>query len=241
MSNEILLVIEVFLTFGILLLAYRLFGKLGLFIWIPIATILANIQVLVSVSIFGLVGTLGNVIYSSNFLATDIISEKYGKKDATRAVAIGFFALIATTVLMNFSLLYTPLGDALSKESYNHVKSIFSVMPRLAFASLLAFLVSQTHDIWAFEIWKRKFAGKKYLWIRNNASTIVSQIIDNGIFTVVAFWGTMPKENILQIFITTFIFKTILSIADTPFVYLATAMHTKKDSKTQKKMELENA
>ena len=65
MSNEILLVIEVFLTFGILLLAYRLFGKLGLFIWIPIATILANIQVLVSVSIFGLVGTLGNVIYSS--------------------------------------------------------------------------------------------------------------------------------------------------------------------------------
>ena len=232
MRNELLMVVEIILTFGAVLFSYKKFGKMGLFIWIPIATILANIQVLLSVQIFGLVGTLGNVIYSSSFLATDILAENHSKDDAKKAVAIGFFSLIATTILMNFALQYQVLEDSMSKEMYNSVASIFKMMPRLAFASLAAFFVSQNHDIWAFEFWKNRFQGHKYLWIRNNASTIASQLLDTGIFTLIAFWGNMPLNVMGQIFVTTVILKTIISLADTPFVYWAVKIHNGNKQKS---------
>lgn len=225
MRNEFLMLIEILLTFGAVLFAYKKFGKMGLFIWIPISTILANIQVLLNVQIFGLVGTLGNVIYSSSFLATDILSENHSKEDAKKAVAIGFFSLIATTILMNFALQYQVLEDSMSKEMYNNVANIFKMMPRLAIASLVAFFVSQNHDVWAFEFWKSRFTGHKYLWIRNNASTIVSQLLDTGIFTLIAFWGNMPVNVMWQIFITTVLLKTLISLSDTPFVYWAVKIH----------------
>lgn len=234
MTNELLLIGELCITFGALLAAYRLFGKIGLFIWIPISTILANIQVLVTIESFGLVATLGNVMYGSCFLATDILAENYGRKDAKKAVAIGFFSLIFTTLIMNYILSYKSIEDAFSIEMYNHLSSIFKMMPRLALASLTAFFISQNHDIWAFEFWKQKLPGTKNLWIRNNASTIVSQILDTGIFTLIAFWGQMPVNILWQIFTTTIILKTFISFADTPFVYLGVKIHNRhKETKVE--------
>lgn len=231
MKNELLLVVEMLLTFGAVIFAYKKFGKLGLFIWIPIATILANIQVLISVQILGLASTLGNVIYSSTFLATDILSENYSKKDAKKAVGIGFFTLIITTVLMNFILQYTVIEDAFSKEMYGHVASIFKAMPRLVLASLSAFYVAQNHDVWAYQLWKKYFPDPKYLWLRNNGSTIVSQLLDTGIFTLIAFWGVLPWPVIREIFVTTLILKTIISFADTPFFYWGINIFNKKKVK----------
>ena len=106
---------------------------------------------------------------------------------------------------MNFALQYQVLEDSMSKDMYNSVASIFRMMPRLALASLAAFFVSQNHDIWAFEFWRNRFQGHKYLWIRNNASTIASQLLDTGIFTLIAFWGNMPLNVMGQIFVTTVI------------------------------------
>ena len=77
-------------NFGAILIVYRLFGKIGLFIWVPIAAITANIQVLKTIEIFGLTATLGNIVYATTFLVTDILSENYGKSDARKAVAFGF-------------------------------------------------------------------------------------------------------------------------------------------------------
>lgn len=238
MKNELLLVIEMIITFGAVIYAYKQFGKLGLFIWIPIATILANIQVLISVQMFGLASTLGNVIYSSTFLATDILSENYSKKDAKKAVGIGFFSLIITTVLMNFILHYTIIQDAFSKEMYTHVSSIFKAMPRLVLASLAAFFISQNHDVWAYQFWKRKYQDNKYLWLRNNASTIISQLLDTATFTIIAFWGVLPGKTLWEIFITTIILKVIISIADTPFFYWAVSMKSKVNE-TSDELELE--
>lgn len=231
MSNELLLVGELLLTFGSLLIAYKLFGKLGLFIWIPISTILANIQVLVTIESFGLVATLGNVMYGSCFLATDILAENYGKKEARKAVAIGFFSLIFTALVMNYILMYTSIEDAFSVAMFENIKNIFKMLPRLALASLVAFFVSQNHDVWAFEFWKKKFPGTKNLWIRNNASTLVSQCLDTAIFTLIAFWGQMPLNVLWQIFTTTVILKTIISLIDTPFVYLGVSIHKNRSTK----------
>ena len=102
------------------------------------------------------------------------------------------------------------------------MKNIFSIMPRIAFASLLAYLVSQHHDVWSFHFWKDKYPGKKWLWLRNNFSTMISQLIDSLIFTFVAFWGIYEGNVLWEILLTTYFLKVLVALADTPFVYWAT-------------------
>ena len=217
MINELLWIGSLIVSFIIVILAYRLFGKTGLYIWTAVGVILANIQVMKTIQVFGLVTALGNVIYASLFLVTDILNENHSKKDAQRAVWIGFFVLIAATVLMQITLLFVPdESDFLSE----HISAIFSFLPRIAFASLIAYLISQSHDVWFFAKLKKKHKTK-HLWLRNNLSTISSQLIDNIIFTLIAFVGVFSWSIIGQIFLTSLIMKVIVAACDTPFVYLA--------------------
>ncbi len=221
--NEILFFISIVVSFLIIIAAYRVFGKTGLLIWIPVSTIIANIEVIQTIKLFGLVATLGNVTYATSFLVTDILSEVYGKKSAAQAVWIGFFSLIAMTLLMNMALLFQPLaGDTWAEQTHQSMTNIFSIMPRIAFASLLAYLVSQHHDVWSFHFWKDKYPGKKWLWLRNNFSTMISQLIDSLIFTLVAFWGIYEGQVLWEILLTTYFLKVLVAMADTPFVYWAT-------------------
>jgi uncharacterized integral membrane protein (TIGR00697 family) len=197
-------------------------GKTGLFIWIPISVILANIQVLKTVELFGITNTLGNIIYATSFLVTDILSENYSKKDAFKAVVIGFMSLIFMTVIMQIAIMFQPSADDFAQES---LQTIFGMMPRIALASLTAFLLSEFHDIWAYNFWKKKFTGSKNIWIRNNASTAVSQLIDSSVFTTIAFLGVFPREIFIEILITTCVLKWIVAVFDTPCVYIAEYWH----------------
>jgi uncharacterized integral membrane protein (TIGR00697 family) len=215
--NELLWIGLIIINFLVVILAYRFFGKTGLYVWTAVAVILANIQVMKIVQIFGLVTALGNVLYSSLFLVTDILNENYTKKDAQKAVWIGFFVLIATTIIMQITIYFTPdKSDFLS----GPLSKIFSVLPRIAFASLIAYIVSQTHDVWFFARFKKR-DKKKRLWLRNNLSTAFSQLIDNTIFTLIAFVGEFSWSEIGQIFLTSLILKVIVAASDTPFVYWA--------------------
>jgi len=225
MPNEILWLIFIVVDLSISLLAFRLWGKAGLYIMIVVGTIVCNIQVIKVVQIFGLIATLGNIVYASIFFNTDILNEIYGKREARQAVWMGFFALISATLAMQFAIRFKPdVSDIMQP----HLEAIFNFMPRIVFASLIAYLVSQHHDIWAFHFWKRKTKGK-YLWLRNNASTMVSQLIDTTLFTFLAFWGIFSWNVFWQIFLTTYIFKWIIAALDTPFLYLARRMA--KDNK----------
>jgi len=217
MINELLWIGLLLTSFLTVILAYKLFGKTGLYVWTAVAVILANIQVMKTIQIFGLVTAMGNVIYSSLFLVTDIINENHSKKDAQKAVWIGFFVLIATTIIMQISIQFIPdESDFLSE----HITAIFSVLPRIAFASLIAYLISQSHDVWFYAKLKNRHK-KRYLWIRNNLSTVTSQLLDNTIFTLIAFVGVFTWDVIGQIFLTSFILKVIVAACDTPFVYLS--------------------
>lgn len=228
MNNEIFWFAELLLNFLLIILAYRLFGKWGLIMWIPVSVIVANIQVVQTIQIFGTVATLGNVVYATSFLITDILSENYGKEEAKKAVWIGFFSLISMTLLMNITLLYIPLaGDAFALQAHEATKTIFSLMPRIALASLTAYMLSQQHDVWAFHFWKDKFPSHRHLWIRNNLSTFVSQLIDSGIFVLIAFYGVFETGMIFEIFLTTYFLKFIVAAADTPFVYWGKRIHKK--------------
>ena len=143
MINELLWFGLLFVCFGMIIFSYRFFGKYGLYTWTALAVILANIQVLKTIEVFGLVTTLGNVVYSSMFLVTDILNENHTKKDAKRAVWIGFFVLIATTIIMQLAILFEPHKSDFSHE---HISSLFSFFWRIALASLVAYFVSQTHE-----------------------------------------------------------------------------------------------
>lgn len=220
MHNELIWFVEIIANFLLIIAAYKLFGKWGLIMWMPIATIIANIQVVQTVELFGFSATLGNVVYATSFLVTDILSENYGKKEAGKAVWIGFFSLITMTLLMNLTLLYRPLGgDEFAAETYHAFKTIFSLMPRIALASLAAYLISQRHDVWAFHFWRKRFPEDRHLWIRNNFSTMVSQLFDSAIFVLIAFWGVFETAILWEIFLTTYILKWVVALCDTPFVY----------------------
>jgi uncharacterized integral membrane protein (TIGR00697 family) len=168
-----------------------------------------------TVEIFGLVTALGNVVYSSIFLVTDILNENYSKKEAQKAVWIGFFVLITVTILMQMTIQFVPHeSDTLSPA----ISKIFSFFPRIAFASLVAYIISQSHDVWFFAKLKKRDKTKR-LWVRNNLSTILSQTLDNLIFTTIVFVGEQPLDIIIQIFVTSLILKLIVATCDTPFIY----------------------
>ncbi|MDD4735218.1 MAG: queuosine precursor transporter [Kiritimatiellae bacterium] len=225
MSNEALWILLLLINFGAILLIYRLYGKTGLFVWIPIATILANIQVIKVINLFGFQATLGNIVYATTFLATDILSENHGKKEAAQAVFIGFFSLIVMTIIMNLVILFEPAPDDFAQES---LKTIFSLMPRLALASFTAFAFSQFHDVWSFHAWKKRLPATRHLWIRNNASTMISQLIDTGIFISIAFIGVFPWPVLMGLFWTTYLLKFVVALLDTPLLYLAKFYHAKR-------------
>jgi len=225
MYNEALWIGSLIVSLLTVIIAYKLFGRIGLYIWVAAAVIIANIQVFKLVEVFGLETALGNVIYASVFLATDILNENHSKKDAQKAVWIGFFVLISVTIIMQITLLLEPSPNDVTGES---ISTIFSLMPRVAIASLTAYFVSQTHDVWFFAKLKKKHKKSK-LWLRNNLSTVTSQTIDNVIFTLIAFAGMLDWDIIVQIFITSLILKIIVAACDTPFMYLARKIKPQKD------------
>ncbi|PIE54567.1 MAG: hypothetical protein CSA35_05175 [Dethiosulfovibrio peptidovorans] len=221
MWNEFLWGGMMLLNFAGIMVMYRLWGKQGLLCWIPVSVIVANIQVVKLVSLFGITATLGNIVYASAFLVTDILSENHGKKDARQAVYIGFFSLVVMTTMMNLALWFTPHNDDFAQSA---LSTIFAIMPRLTVASFLAYGVSQLHDVWAFHWWKTHTGGR-HLWLRNNLSTMVSQGLDSVIFTIVAFYGTVPIKALAEIVLSTYVLKFIVAACDTPFVYWAKRIH----------------
>lgn len=201
--------------FCLIMAAFRLWGRAGLWVWMAVSSIVSNIQVTKTVVLFGARATLGNIVYATGFLATDILCEFYGPRDAGRAVQVGFFSLVAMTVLMRGALLFAPAPEDLAHQA---LEGVFSMMPRIAAASLAAYLLSNAHDIWAYQFWRRH-AGP--LWVRNNLSTFASQTIDTLVFTLGAFWGVHRRGVLVGIILSTLLLKWAAAVCDTPFLYLA--------------------
>ncbi len=219
MSNEFLWVIMLIANFLAAWLAKRFFGLIGLYLWMAVSLITANILVLVQVTLFGLTATLGNVAYNANFMVTDILCESRDAPTARKAVWIGFFSMSAFALLVNIGINFMA---APSDWALPHMQALFAILPRIVGGSLLAYFVSQLHDVWLFNKIRRLIPARKFLWVRNNVSTLISQLIDTIIFCFVALWGVVTREQFLQILITTYMFKVVMALLDTPMVYLMT-------------------
>lgn len=221
--NEFLLILSLLLIYGSVLAAYRFFGKTGLYGWTVFATITANIEVLLLVEAFGMEQTLGNVLFASTFLVTDILSEKYGKKAAQVSVNLGVAASLMFIVLSQLWLLYIPAANDWAAPSF-HV--IFSNTPRIMLASLLVYAVVQRFDVWAYHKWwdftKKRFGDSgRFLWLRNNGSTLISQLLNTLLYSFGAFAGLYDLGTLLSICLSSYLIFIVTSLADTPFVYWA--------------------
>jgi len=215
--NELLWFGFAIVNFGLFLFAYKWFGKTGIFCWIAIATVLANVQVTKSITLFGINATLGNIMYGTIFLATDALNELFGPKEAKKAVLMGFFVLVVTMAVMQLALLFQPNDQDFAQDS---LTTIFGFLPRIALASMTAFLMSQFFDVTIFQKIRRRWPDNRYLWLRNNGSTFLSQLLDTLIFVPIAFVGVYSLDIVFQIFISTYIIKIIVALLDTPCLYL---------------------
>ena len=150
MPNELLLILSVIVLYGGVFVFHYFLGKQGLFYWTVLATVAANIEALIVINAFGMEQTLGNVMFASTFLVTDILSETASKKEADKAVNVGIIASVAFVVISQMWLLYTP---AETDFAFPAIRTIFSNTPRLMIASLAVYAVCQKFDVWAYHKW----------------------------------------------------------------------------------------
>lgn len=179
--------------------------------------LIANVVAGKVVDLFSFIVPAAVVAYGITFLCTDVINEIWGKEEAQKTVKLGLKIQLASTALI---LLAIWLPPAVFAVDFNAAfKTVLSQNVRVVFASLTAYTISQAHDVISFNFWRNKTKGK-HKWLRNNASTLVSQIIDTAIFITIAFWGMVP--NLLWMIISQYIVKAIIALLDTPFFYLLT-------------------
>ena len=214
--NILLGVVSLLLTFSLLIIVEKFFKKEGLFVWVSIATIIANILVCKSIGIFNITTNLGNILFASSFLATDIMSEKYGAKESRKAIILGVVSQVIFVIMTQIGLLYTPAPEDLAQES---MKGLFSINLRVSIASIVMYFVSNMADIYIFEKIKEKVPGK--LWLRNNVSTMICNSVENYLFSFLAFAGLMDITTILSIATLASVLEIVIAACDTPFLYLS--------------------
>lgn len=217
---------EAVIVFSMTLLAHAIFKKEGVIAWVAIATVLANIITAKNAEVFGLSTAIGTVMFASIFLATDILSECYSKKDAKKAVYIGLAANVVLICATQIALAYTP-----SEFDYadGAMQTLFALNLRISIASALMYFISNLADVYLFNKIKDKMNGKA-LWLRNNVSTIICNCLENFGFIGLAFWGIYDIRTILTIAISTSIVEMCVAILDTPFLYVAKAITERRIS-----------
>lgn len=230
MRNEILLIVSLLITFSSIIVLFKLFKEQGLYLWTVIATIAANIEVLIVVNAFGMEMTLGNILFASTFLVTDILSELYGKKKAQTAVWLGIATSVAFIVISQSWLLYIPNENDFAMPS---IRAVFSNTPRLMLVGIAVYVIVQLFDVWAYHKWwaftSRKFDDKKkFLWLRNNGSTLISQLLNTILFTWGAFLGTHDTATLISIAASSYVIFIATSLLDTPFIYIARCIFEKE-------------
>ena len=222
-NQELLWLLTVIYDLGLAILLYRFFGKYGLYTAVILGLILGNLQggKVSELEIFGysFTASMGAILYSGIYFATDVLNEKYGRKEANRAVMLGFFANIAVMITLVLSIQFKPsdiAGSAL--EVHNAISVLAGYSPIFVVGSLVAYLISQTFDVWFFHK-IRSYTGESKLWLRNNLSTITSQLLDTMIYQFTWVLAGMDLKTAFMIAITKYVFKVVIAGIDTIFIY----------------------
>ncbi len=232
--NILLFLVLMVSNFILITISYKLFGKKGLIAYISVSLIAANIQVnkVVEYEIgkFVVVASLGNAMFGGVFLATDLLSEKYGKEDARKAVLISLVANLSFLTVMIISSLFKGFDD-----EFDQAIDLFygptGTMVKMLIISNIVYICSQTLDIFIFEKVKEKNPDTKWLFIRNNVSTGISQLVDTLLFVTLAtvFTDVFEWKDYSDLVLTTYFIKLLVALVDTPFIYLLTRIQPNEE------------
>lgn len=185
--------------------------------------VVANIIAAKVVVIWSLVVPAAIIIYPFTFLLTDIIGELYGKEEASRTVWYGLLASVFAMAVIYVGMLL-PVASFMP-EKQTAYETLLGPNRRIVLASLLAYLCSQRHDVWAFHYLRRLTKGR-HKWLRNNLSTMASQLVDTVIFIGFAFWGVVP--HVEKMIFGQYVIKVLIALAETPVFYMCT-LERKRD------------
>ncbi|MDQ8205473.1 queuosine precursor transporter [Pelagicoccus sp. SDUM812003] len=158
----------------------------------------------------------GSFVHALTFPCTDAVAEIWGAKRARSMVYMGVVVYLFCTLMLFIGVQLPPAEGWENNEAY---RVLFQGAPRIVAGSLVATMVAQLWDIYVFE-WVKRKTGQRYLWLRNNASTFGSQLLDTSIFYVIAFYGVIPNEVLPKVILGSYLLKMLVAIVDTPMVYL---------------------
>ena len=224
-----ILTLLLLLTCGLVILVLmRLYGAVGLMVYSSLAVIVANLQVQTATtySFFHEPIALGTIVFSSVFIVSGILTEYYGKAQAQKAVWLSFTAMILMTFFMVFTLGFKPAPGF--EGPHDAMCLLFFPAPALIVASPIAFVVGQLNDIWIFATLSQ-ITHRKLLWLRSFLATIIGALLDNLIFSVLAWmvfaphplpWTTVFFTYVLG----TYILRVFVALLGIPFIYLARYM-----------------
>ena len=190
-----------------------------------VCNLIANKFITIDLGFKTFVISAGVLPYPITFLITDILSEIYGKKKTARIVWAGFGASLFVLGVLLLAQQFTAIeGSPVDDDTFNKV---FGNSWRVIFASMTAYLCAQLIDVRIYHFWKEKTAGK-HLWLRNNFSTIFSQLVDTTLVVCVLFLGLRSHSEILQFILDGWLFKMLCAFIDTPLLYASTSLIRKK-------------
>ncbi len=230
LPNEAIFLAHLVCAGLVLLLAGRL-GRTWLVALIVVCTILMNIAVNKTITLFGLEVTGGNVLFATVFLANDVLNEHFGKQAARQGVLIGFGAGLVVVVMMQFVLWYAPNAYDAAQEPMRFFFGVAS-FPRIVIASMVSYLLAQVLDIQVYQAIRRWSGGTRLLWLRSNASTWLAQAFDTVFFTTAGITA-LPALGLVeapirgwsmwwQAVVFAYVIKIGAAAFDTGFLYLTT-------------------
>lgn len=178
---------------------------------------------LIEIGSWKMVIPAGLLAYPFTFLATDLICELYGRKRAQWMVWVGFFMNVFLLLLMSLGN-WLPDAEGVSGATTTY-EAVYEFMVGNVTASMIAYLIAQSVDVHMFHFWKRLTKGK-HLWLRNNASTLCSQLVDTiAIITILYLAGNLGSAvqtigDLAMLILSAYVFKFFFALFDTPLFYV---------------------
>ncbi len=181
--------------------------------------------------------SVGIIPYPVTFLCTDLISELYGRKRANMVVLAGFVISLYMVIILQIGRV-VPVSHLQGPEIQDHYVAVFGSSTRAIFASMVAYLAAQFIDVRVYHFWKDLTDGK-HLWLRNNFSTMLSQLVDTTAVVSILFVGVWATEDIVWAIVCGYVFKILVAAVDTPFMYIGAIMGEDIIAETKRREALE--
>lgn len=178
----------------------------------------------------------GIIPYPITFLCTDLISELYGKKRADRVVWVGFACSVFMLMMIQVAKSLPPSGVHEDPAAIqDHLMAVFGQSSRAILASMVAYLVAQLVDVRLFHFWKNLTKGR-HLWLRNNASTLLSQVVDTILVCSILFAGQLAVKDLVSLIAASYVFKLLIALIDTPLFYLGSHLFRDVAEETRRRL-----